>query len=257
MKGNVPARSSLFEGAEWRIVCLILVATFVAFTGALKGDFVYDDQVQVLRNPSLQNIANIPKTFTQGVWQFSDTASERPVGNYYRPVFNSALILNYRLFGFNVAGWHLFSLLLHLLSTLLVYLLSKQWGMSRAVAASAALLFGLHPIHSEPVAWISASPDLLATAFVLASILLYERYYRGDEAGRHLLALSILSALLAMLSKETGVLLPAFIALRELFDRPAGEPVAAAFMRALKRALPFAAAAIVYRALHCAGIYQP
>ena len=225
---------------------LIFVLVVLAFTSAMNGGAVYDDQVQVMRNPTLHDTANIPKMFTQGVWQFSDEASEKPIGSFYRPLFNVGLILNYRLFGLNLVGWHLFSLLLHLIVTLLVFLLSKQWGLSSEGAGIAALLFGLHPIHAEPVAWISALPDPLVAVFILSSILLYERYYQEDAGKWPLLVSSILFALLAMFTKEIGVALPALLAFREWFCRSRHESIRSFAMSVVRRVAPFAAVSLFY-----------
>src|ERR1051325_6683527 len=98
---------------ERAILIGVLAVTALAYFNALNGGFVYDDQFQILKNPSLDSLANIPKMFVQSVWQFMNASSGNPVGLYYRPVFNSALILGSQLFGKNAFGWHLFSLLLH------------------------------------------------------------------------------------------------------------------------------------------------
>ncbi|MFY9570733.1 MAG: hypothetical protein WAV20_04985, partial [Blastocatellia bacterium] len=143
----------------------ILIVTFLAFANSLNGEFLYDDQVQVLKNPTIKALGNIPKVFFQSVWQFLNEASDQPLGPYYRPVFNATLIINYQLFGLKVFGWHLTSLFLHITATALVYLLVRRWRLTPQVAGASALFFGLHPIHSEAVAWISALPDVLAGVF--------------------------------------------------------------------------------------------
>jgi len=227
-------------------MCLVLVLVVLAFTSAMNGGAVYDDQVQVMRNPTLRDAANIPKSFTQSVWQFSDEASEKPIGSFYRPLFNVGLILNFRVFGLNLVGWHLFSLFLHLVATVLVFLLSKQLGLSSHGSQIAALLFGIHPLHVEPVAWISSFPDPLVAVFILASILLYERYYQEEAGTLHLLLSSILFSLLAMFTKEIAVALPVYLAFREWLGRSTNKSFAVVAVRILKRVAPFAAAALIY-----------
>lgn len=234
---------------EWLLMGAILVVTFFAFTNAIKGEFVYDDQFQVLKNPTIQTAANIPKMFVQSVWQFADQSSRQAIGPYYRPLFNIVLNINYQLFGLKVFGWHLVSILLHLIVTLLVYLLARRWHLSLWGAGASALFFGVHPIHSESVAWISALPDPLAAVFTLSSLILYERHYHEKRPRWYLLTLSLLFAVLAMLSKEVAVAIPVFVFVRNLLEKQQAEPFDTIVSRALARTVPFAVVAVVYLVL--------
>ncbi|MCS6806462.1 MAG: tetratricopeptide repeat protein [Acidobacteriota bacterium] len=232
---------------EWRTMAIVLGVTCLAYLNALDGEFVYDDRFQVLRNQMIRSLDNLPEMFAQSVWQFMNLASEEAVGLYYRPLFNVVLAINYNLFGTeSTFGWHFVSLLIHLLVTLMVYVLARQWGLARQAAFAAALLFGVHPTHSESVAWISGLPDPLAALFILPAVLFHERYYHGGKSHWHQLGLSLLFALLAMLSKEVAIVLPVFLAVREWLDKAAGESSVAAVTRALKRAAPVLAVTIIY-----------
>jgi Flp pilus assembly protein TadD len=235
-----------------RILLIIALAiTALAFFNSLNGEFVYDDQFQILKNPSLSSLANIPKMFVQSVWQFMNASSPDAVGLYYRPLFNTVLIINHQLFGANVIGWHMVSLLLHLAATFLVYKVALQWEPSQEISLAAALLFGLHPVHSESVAWISGIPDPLAAVFLLTSLYFYEKYYRGKlwQAGQtYLLVLSLVSAGLAFFSKEVAVAFPIFLALREFFDRREDRSFTEMIILSLKRAAPYLALVVVYMA---------
>lgn len=224
----------------------ILAITALAYLNALDGQFVYDDRVQILKNPTLSSLSNIPKMFTQGVWQFLNSGDKTAVGPYYRPMFNIALIINHQLFGLEVFGWHLFSIIVHLGVVYLVYRLARQWNLSTEVAMAAALLFGVHPVHSESVAWVAALPDPLAAVFILCSMLLYERYYHGQGRKPIVLGASIALALAAMLSKEVASVLPFFLVAREIFERPQGETVRRNIVRAARRTAPFFAMIVVY-----------
>jgi tetratricopeptide (TPR) repeat protein len=160
--------------------------------------------------------------------------ASQPVGLYYRPLFNVALTLNYQLFGVEVFGWHAVSLLLHLAATFWVYQLAKAWSLESDLALAATLLFGVHPVHCESVAWASALPDLLAAVFLLPAVVLYEQARRRPSPGR--LALAVGLALLAMFSKEIAVVLPAFLLCREALGPD----------RRFRRVLPFLGAAVLY-----------
>ena len=220
---------------SWALAAGVVALTALAYVNSRDGQFVYDDGVQILRNPAIRSLENISRVFTQSVWQFMSPGGQQPVGAYYRPLFNVALIVSYRWFGFEVLGWHLASLLLHCVATLLVFLLAREWGLALAAAAVAALLFGLHPVHSESVAWISGLPDPLAAVFVLAALVFYEKHRAGGR--RRLLAASLACFALALLSKEIAIVVPAFLLLRE---RP---------VRRLRAAAPFVVIALFYLGL--------
>ena len=231
---------------ERMIVGAILVISGLAFANALDGQFVYDDRLQILKNPTLNSLSNIPKMFTQGVWQFLNVSDVSAPGPYYRPIFNIVLIINRHLFGLEVTGWHLVSIALHLCVVFLVYRLARKWGLTFEVAAASALLFGLHPVHSESVAWVSAIPDPLAAVFILSSLLLYERYYYSAGIRKPVdRYASVVLALLAMASKEVAVIYPVFLVAREMLGRPR-ENYSELATRLLKRTAPFFGAVVVY-----------
>ena len=234
------ARSLSRTKKQERLLLLgVLAITILGFVNSLDGQFVYDDRFQILKNPTLTSLANIPRMFTQGVWQFLNEGDKTAVGPYYRPLFNVALIINHHLFGLEVFGWHLFSICLHVGVVFLLYKLAIQWNLSTETALASALLFGLHPVHSESVAWVSALPDPLAALFVLSSLLLYEAHYHGRVRHPAALGSSVAFALIAMLSKEVAVIFPFFLAARESLERPSGEKLGETVLRVMKRTAPF------------------
>jgi len=244
-------RAALFvqvkPGRSERVVLASIVAVaLIGYVNSLSGKFVYDDTFQILRNPTLRSLSNIPAMFTQGVWQFMDASSQGAVGLYYRPMFNSLLILNFSLFGFSPTGWHVVSVILHLGSTLLVYALARRWSLSREASALAAMLFGVHPVHSESVAWISGVPDPLAAVFVLMALLFYCRYFEEQGSSRSWLVWSVITATLAMFTKEVAIVIPVFILIIELVQRADAESLTSAFMRAVQRGALFFGAAVLY-----------
>jgi len=237
---------ALAIGTERAVVAGVLLISAIAFVNSLDGEFVYDDRFQVLNNPTIDALGNIPKMFTQSVWQFMDSTSQLSVGPYYRPIFNIALIINRHLFGAEVFGWHLASLLLHLIVVVLVYLLCRQWQVPGEASAAATLLFGLHPVHSESVAWVSGLPDPLAAAFVLGALILYERNCRGAVSRWPMLALCAGLALLAMLCKEVAIVFPIFVAVREWQESAEQKVGLVRLSRVVSRTLPFVAASVIY-----------
>src|SRR5207247_697512 len=134
----------------------------------------------------------------------------RPVGfpgNYYRPLFLLWFLLNYTLFDGWPPGWHLTSVLLHALASLLVWLTARRLvGPSAALIAGA--VFALHPIHVEAVAWVSGVTEPLLAVCLLGSFWSHLHSVEGGADSGRWRALSLLAYALALSSKETAVVLP-------------------------------------------------
>ncbi len=206
----------------------ILVLTFIAFFNTLSNDFAYDDTTQILQNELIRSWSNLPDALTREVW-FWRAAQEKdpnqeagPTTPYYRPVFIVYLMMGWHLFGDHPFGWHLLNILMHLLAVYFAYLILEKITGDVRLAGLATLLFAVHPLRSESVAWISGSTDLFLALFLLPSFYNY-LLYREDGKLKHLIvALGLF--LLAAFSKEPAVALPIFIGAYELFlinqDKP-------------------------------------
>ena len=123
----------------------------------------------------------MPGYFSSSVWEHLTPIVGDLPPPYYRPLFLVWLFVNYQLFGTNPLGWHLSAVLLHLLATLLAYRLVRALTGEALPAAMAALLFGLHPVHVESVAWISGVPESLMASALLGSIPLLRQ--RPEQRG--------------------------------------------------------------------------
>lgn len=179
-----PATSTVLErpGSKADGLCLLLLAGVCAliYANSLSGDFVYDDHSQIVANRLIRDDALLGKALSSDVWAFKG-AREAAWSNYWRPSFVLWLCLNYRLFGLAPWGWHALSLLLHVLATGLAFQLLRRFELDRRVALAIALLFAVHPVHVESVAWISGSTDLLLSCFLLGSLLCVLRALRSHR----------------------------------------------------------------------------
>ncbi len=132
---------------------------------------------------------------------------------FYRPLPNLLWQLDGLLWGLKAGGYHLTNLMLHLINIGLVCRLAAQMGATQLTSRVAGLLFAVHPLHIEPVAWVAGRPDLLATVFGLLCLSVMHDYFKGGpRAGRYYLA-GWLSFGLAMLSKESVLALPLMLVL--------------------------------------------
>ncbi len=244
-------RPSWASEAAWLPIGVILLLTFLAYSGTLWFHFVYDDWGQILANAQVHYWRYLPSYFGEGVWNF---AYPHALGNYYRPVFLLYLLISYKIFGPYPAGWHLMSVAAQVAVTFLVYRLAWRLLGDRKTALVAALIFGLYPVHIESVAWISGVTDPLMALFLLPSFLCY---LNGREPGtrRHWwLAASYALYAGAMLSKETALIFPMLVVAFEWLRRKPAEvefPPVKTFPRiraSLLPAIPFVLLTFAYLA---------
>jgi tetratricopeptide (TPR) repeat protein len=221
----------------WLLPALIL--GFLIYTNTLGGEFVYDDQRQVVRNTLIQDGSQFWRALSSDVWAFK--GGDQAVSNYWRPSFVVWMIANYRSFGLATLGWHLTNMLLHTAVVALAFALLRRLNVSRLVAAAIALIFAVHPVHPESVAWISGAPDLILGAALLGSswfvLLLGEKKTPLRWAG------AIGFYVIALGAKEVAVLFPVVVVALLQGERRTGET---SWARGLSIAGLFAGVAVVY-----------
>src|SRR6266404_6916919 len=180
---------------RWAVPAILLV-TFLAFIPALNAGFVnLDDNDYVTNNALLKNISDLKLLLTT------------PVQGNYHPLTMLSLFFNYMISGENAWSYHLFNLLFHLINCFLVFrlvlLLSNR---NIVIAFTTAVLFGIHPMHVESVAWVSERKDVLYALFFLAGLISYTKYI-DTSSGKHYV-LTIVFLILSLLSKPAAVIFP-------------------------------------------------
>jgi len=226
-------------------VAAILTATFIAYAATLDFGFVFDDQAGIVGNDAIRAWRYLPSYFTSHVWSYR---YPHLLSNYYRPLFLLWLRLNETLFGLRAWGWHLTSVAAHLAVTYLVYRLGFRLTQDKGVATAGALVFGLHPVHIEAVAYISGVAEPLSTLFVLAAFLAWLRSREHVPRLRWLAASTALFAA-ALLSKESSLMLPVLVAVFAWIYAPVdgGEARSGERLRAAVVAVaPFLAVTLAY-----------
>ena len=221
---------------------LLAVLATVPYLGAVRGEFVYDDRVQILENSLIQRPGALATALARDVWAFKGDRDEA-WSNYYRPAFVLWLAAQWRLFGAHPLGWHLASLALHAVVTLLALQLLRRLDLSFTEAWLAAAIFAVHPVHVESVAWISGSPDLLMALGTLGCLTLEAR--PGGATGVLQRPASLACAALALGSKETAVVLPLVI-VALAWTRSRDLPPSARARRAARTAFPYAVLAALF-----------
>lgn len=186
---------------RWWPYAFLGALALIVYASALQSGFVTDDKYQLLDNPLVTDWSKLPRIFQLGVWAFADNAPS----NYYRPVQMVLYLALHSVFGFNSSLFHLFQFLIHAVNTLLVYNLAKLLLKSPAAALVAGILFAVHPIHTEPVIWIAALPDLVMTLLVLTALRMFIVTAARPDRVTTVKLNAIFFA--AMLTKEPSVML--------------------------------------------------
>ena len=243
MQAALPSEGSSVEkwlakrGIAPTLACAV---AFLAFIPTLSFQFIYDDKPQIIENPAIHAWHYLPGYFTSHAWA---ELYPHVSGNYYRPLFLLWFRLNHALFGLDPKGWHLTTILCHVVATYLVFALIRRLAADRLIAFAAAILFALHPIHIESVAWVSGVTDPLMAIFVVGSFLAYLRFHKGGQW--IWMALSLVLFALGLLEKETSVILGPLIFIYEwLYEEQRGWPTR--FAHSLKRSAGFFVLTLLY-----------
>ena len=205
-------------GTHAKAVVLLIAAVLLTFSNSLLNGFTGDDEVIVVNNSFYKSFENLPRLFAKDYVVGSDryfleqNAYSDTGDVSYRPVAAFFYFLDYAAWKLNPSGYHLHSILLHLINTLLVYFLVHRLAGEKYAAFLSALLFGIHPMKTEAVCAISYRHDLLACFFVLVSFLCYLWY--SERAGlkrMFLYTASLVAFLLGVFAKESAIVLPLLI----------------------------------------------
>ena len=176
---------------------LLLVAVSLAYLPAINGRFLWDDDAHVTA-PALQSLSGLAR-----IW-FDVGATQQ-----YYPLLHSSFWMQQRLWGDWVTGYHLVGLLLHALNGLLVYLVLRRLSIAAPGAAAASLVWALHPVMVESVAWITEQKNTLSGLCYLGALLGWLRFDESRQPRDWWLA--SLLFLLSLLSKTVSATLPAAI----------------------------------------------
>jgi len=182
-------------------------ATLVAYTPALQGGFVWDDDAHITENPRLESV--------DGLWKlWSDPRAVPHRQNY--PLTFTTFWIETRLYGFNPFGYHLVNVLLHLTSALLIWRLLLRWGIPGAFLAAA--IFALHPVEVESVAWVSERKNTLSTLLYLLAFSCFPFRTPDRFASARWLGSLALYAL-ALLAKTVTATLPGALLVAQWYRR--------------------------------------
>ena len=225
-----------------RTILFVIIAALVAFgvyANTLRHEFVWDGPTIIKQQVTAFHSAREIFFPSEGIVGVVDL-------HYYRPLVMLSYIADDALWDGAPSGFHLTNVLLHVICTVLVFFLTRailaRFEERDSGALVAALLFGVHPIHTESVAWMVGRSDVMGAILSFAALLLYARY--RTEGRRYWLVFASLTFLAAGFAKETSLAVLLFLPVMDwtLFrDQGMG-----GMRRSLGRYAPFAVAAVAY-----------
>src|SRR5438093_5157660 len=204
---------------SWLVPLLIAVVTFAAFLPALHNQFVnWDDDKNFLENPHYRGLG-----WTQLSWMWTTHMG------HYIPLTWTTFGLDYLLWGMNPRGYHLTNLLLHAANAVVFFFITRRL-LTRALpspserghaltvsAAFSVLVFAIHPLRVESVAWATERRDVLSGLFYLSAVLAYLRACDREERGRGWYWGAVALFVGALLSKSMVVNLPVVLLILDVY----------------------------------------
>ncbi len=236
---------------QWDVAVALLVFSLVAlvYAPSVGYDYVYlDDLAYVAENPDV----------TGGLsWGGVQAAFGKMQQGLWIPLLNVSYMLDVALFGLRPWGFHLTNILFHSLNAMLAFVILKQWTGKRSFACWGALVWALHPLRVESVAWISGRKDVMSGLFFLLCVWSYVRSMSGEERARPWFWASVVFLGLGVMAKSTLMATPLLLVgldgwpLRRMRQEQ-GKPWMAC-LRLLAEKWPFWALGLVSGLLSMAG----
>ena len=179
---------------QWPGLLIIVLLTFLAYSPALNGDFIWDDDLHITKKKAV-----IGEESFKRIWTTSDAV--------YYPLVLTTFWVEWRLWSGQPMGFHIVNVLLHVINAILLCFLFHQLGIKWAWLGGA--IFALHPVHVESVAWITELKNVQSGFFYLLTLLFYLRFL--DNRRRQWYLATLIMFLAALLSKPSTVMLPVIL----------------------------------------------
>lgn len=219
----IPRPSKNIKIVVWGVALSISILTVIVFLRAMQNGFVnWDDNEYIYKNLNIQSI-----NFDFFRWSLTAV-----VASLWHPLTLLSLAVDYSIWGLNPFGYHLTNVILHAANTLLVFFLAdrlvnfsfkssleKESWEKLIPAVITALLFGIHPLRVESVAWVSERKDVLCALFFLSAALTYLRYVSSETKKKKAFyyICGVFLFILALLSKPMAVSLPVVLLILDIY----------------------------------------
>jgi len=189
----------------WLIIVLLTFASIISYANIMRNNFVWDDNVFIKKSYFIKDFSNITKIFHIDFWEASSRSQK---ATFYRPLIIASLILDYAVWKDNPFGYHLNNLLFHALTSIILFFIACLF-MRRTGAFITALVFAVHPIHTESVTFILGRTDVLSAFFMFTAVNFFFYAHLKKETNIFKVPLfwvGVTSYLLSLFCKEAAII---------------------------------------------------
>jgi len=203
-------RSDLFQqilSRKWLPYFILAFIIFLTYFKSLSFTFspLDDTQLIVKKIDWMLHISNFPKIFLKGI--FLDANAHAP--DYYRPFLIASFMLDTLIGKGNPFVYHLTNILLHMIATILFFIVFSRITDNKRIAFIFSLIFAVHPVFAQAIAWIPGRNDTLLAVFCLGSVICYFNYFSTQKM--IWIFLHIIFYIFSFFSKESAIVLPVLL----------------------------------------------
>ncbi len=215
-------------------VLILAAVVFISYGNIFQNEFAWDDFYFIADNIHIREMGKIPSFFT-----------EPSTGDLYRPIRGTFYALTYKIWGLDVFGYHLNSILVHLAATLLIYFITLKITEKNSLSFIAALFFAAHPVHTERITNMTGAFDAYGIIFLLVAFLFYAIFSKS-KSQKYFVFSNIFYFLALFSSEEAITLIPLLFLYEFSFNRADYNISWINIKLLLKRYIPFIAITLLY-----------
>lgn len=207
--------SFLKQNPSYVAIGLLIVAGFALYANAFHNQMFWDDNDFILNNQYVKTF-DLGKMLSENV-----IAGSNLVSNYWRPVLLTVFSMEWRLWHDHVFGWHLVNTLFHIADAILLFYILQRVFKNNLLAFLTSLIFIIHPLQTEAVTYVNSLGDSLSVFFMFLGLNLFLNFKQGQEPKSNSSSYlwSMVCFGLALMSKETAIILPGLIILVDFFSQ--------------------------------------
>ncbi|MFZ2774381.1 MAG: tetratricopeptide repeat protein [Candidatus Moraniibacteriota bacterium] len=229
------------------VVLVFVVVGFVIYGNTLLNQMFWDDFDFILNNLYLRDWQYLPNFFSENVIAGAGLAS-----NYWRPVLQIVFSFEWHTWGDFAPAYHFVNIIFHVSDATLLYFVLNLIFKKKWLSVVTALVFLVHPLQTEAVSYVNSLGDSLSVFWMLGGTWFYLKYL--ENANRQYYCVSAFFYILALMSKETAIIMPALLALAHFFVFPKEIAIGERAKKIVKKIWPFFLMAGIYLLLRATSL---
>jgi tetratricopeptide (TPR) repeat protein len=196
-------------------ITLLVVCGLALYANTWRNQMFWDDNDFILNNQYVRNF-DVGKMLSENV-----IAGSNLVSNYWRPALLTVFSVEWHLWHGHVFGWHLVNTLFHIADAILLFYILKKLFKNNLLAFLTSLIFVIHPLQTEAVAYVNSLGDSLSVFFMFFGLNLFLNFKQLQEPKSNSSSYlwSGVCYVLALMSKETAIIMPGLILLVDFFSQ--------------------------------------